>query len=121
MCVIENNGACKQVSLDEVCKFNHALEKEQEDNGKKRKLGQEEEQDKRRNNEKAQQDDNKEKLKIDQIMTEDPVSFECIYSLKDWMKCVKFSLEFLRKDSDKEVKENWRCKVRMKIRKELQK
>ena len=54
-------------------------------------------------------------------MTEDSISFECIYSLKDWMKSVKFALEFVRKDSDKEVKENWSCKVRMKIRKGLEK
>jgi len=27
----------------------------------------------------------------------------------------------VRKDSDKEVKENWSCKVRMKIRKGLEK
>mmetsp|Transcript_64654 Transcript_64654/g.94705 ORF Transcript_64654/g.94705 Transcript_64654/m.94705 type:complete len:97 (+) Transcript_64654:943-1233(+) len=54
-------------------------------------------------------------------MTEDSISFECIYSLKDWMKSVKFALEFVRKDSDTEVKENWSCKVRMKIRKGLEK
>jgi len=42
VCDIENDGACKQVSLDEIHKFIHGLDKEQEDKGKKRKLGREE-------------------------------------------------------------------------------
>jgi len=57
VCVIENDCACKQASLDRVLKHNRRQDTAEEDNHKTQENDQEE-QDKRRHNEKVQQDDN---------------------------------------------------------------